>query len=72
MKKKADVEVGNLGTIWTFLPVSDRGKRWIDDKVQAGDLRWAGDGIVVCHCCAHDLLEEMREDGLEVAEDKRE
>ena len=54
MKKKADVEVGNVGTIWTFLPVSDRGKRWIDDKVQAGDLQWAGDGIVVCDCCAHE------------------
>jgi len=34
MEKKADVEAWNVGTIWTFLPVSDRGKRWIDDKVQ--------------------------------------
>jgi len=72
MKKKADVEAWNVGTIWTFLPVSDLGKRWIDDKVPAGDLRWAGDGIVVCDCCAHELLEGMLEDGLEVAEDQTE
>ena len=61
MNKKADVNVGNEGTIWTFLPVSDLGKQWIDDKVQAGD------GVVVCHRCAHDMLE----DGLDVRRDTR-
>ncbi len=71
MKKKADVMVGNEGTIWTFLPVSERGKRWIDNKVQAEGLQCARDRIVVCHRCAHEMLESPLEDGLEVAEDKR-
>ena len=43
-----DVLVNNVGTLYTFCPLTLRAKEWIDEHVQ-GDAQWFGHALVVEH-----------------------
>ena len=43
-----DVLVNNVGTLYTFCPLTLRAKEWIDEHVQ-DDAQWFGHALVVEH-----------------------
>ncbi len=43
-----DVLVNNVGTLYTFCPLTLRAKEWIDEHVQ-DDAQWFGHALIVEH-----------------------
>lgn len=60
---KVDVHVSNQGTIFTFWPVTDAAKEWIDENVP-DDSQWFGPKLVVEWRYAYDLADGMEAAGL--------
>jgi len=58
-----DVLVANVGTLYTFCPLSERAKEWIDQHVQ-DDAEWFGHALVVEHRYAWGLAQGMKDAGL--------
>ena len=58
-----DVLVNNVGTLYTFCPLTLRAKEWIDEHVQ-DDAQWFGHALVVEHRYAWGLAQGMKDDGL--------
>jgi hypothetical protein len=58
-----DVLVANVGTLYTFCPLSERAKEWIDQHVQ-DDAQWFGHALVVEHRYAWGLAQGMKDAGL--------
>ena len=58
-----DVLVNNVGTLYTFCPLTLRAKEWIDEHVQ-DDAQWFGHALIVEHRYAWGLALGMKDDGL--------
>ena len=58
-----DVLVNNVGTLYTFCPLTLRAKEWIDEHVQ-DDAQWFGHALIVEHRYAWGLAQGMKDDGL--------
>jgi hypothetical protein len=58
-----DVLVNNVGTLYTFCPLTLRAKEWIDEHVQE-DAQWFGHALIVEHRYAWGLAQGMKDDGL--------
>lgn len=63
--KKIDVIIENLGSLFTFEPLTQMAKDWIDEHVQS-DAQWFGQKLVVEHRYAFDLAQGMQSDGLSI------
>jgi hypothetical protein len=61
-----DVLVNNVGTLYTFCPLTLRAKEWIDEHVQ-DDAQWFGHALIVEHRYAWGLAQGMKDDGLVLA-----
>ena len=61
-----DVVVNNVGTLYTFCPLTLRAKEWIDEHVQ-DDAQWFGHALIVEHRYAWGLAQGMKDDGLVLA-----
>ena len=61
-----DVLVNNVGTLYTFCPLSLRAKEWIDEHVQ-DNAQWFGHALIVEHRYAWGLAQGMKDDGLVLA-----
>jgi len=65
-KKKSvtpDVLVNDVGTLYTFCPLTLRAKEWIDEHVR-DDAQWFGHALIVEHRYAWGLAQGMKDDGL--------
>jgi len=60
-----DVRLHNEGSIVLFELISEPAKVWVSEKV-SDDAQWFGHQLVVEHRYAEDIVNGMREDGLEV------
>ncbi len=58
-----DVLVNNVGTLYTFCPLTLQAKEWIDEHVQ-DDAQWFGYALIVEHRYAWGLAQGMKDDGL--------
>jgi hypothetical protein len=61
-----DVLVNNVGTLYTFCPLTLRAKEWIDEHVQ-DDTQWFGYALIVEHRYAWGLAQGMKDAGLVLA-----
>ena len=61
-----EVLVNNVGTLYTFCPLTLRAKEWIDEHVQ-DDAQWFGHALIVEHRYAWGLAQGMKDDGLVLA-----
>lgn len=59
-----DVLVANAGTVFTFCPLTERAKEWIDDNVSSESWQWLGHVLVVEHRFALGLAAGMQDAGL--------
>jgi hypothetical protein len=59
------VLVINVGTLYTFCPLTLRAKEWIDEHVQ-DDAQWFGHALIVEHRYAWGLAQGMKDEGLEL------
>lgn len=59
-----DVLVNNVGTLYTFCPLTLRAKEWIDEYVQTESWQWFGHALVVEHRYAWGLAQGMKDAGL--------
>jgi len=62
-RRQPDVLVNNVGTLYTFCPLTLRAKEWIDEHVQ-DDAQWFGHALVVEHRYAWGLAQGMLDSGL--------
>jgi len=62
----ADVEVKNEGSVVLLIPMSDRGKDWIDENLQLESWQWYGNAAAVEARYADPIVDGMMDDGLEV------
>jgi hypothetical protein len=60
-----EVLVNNVGTLYTFCPLTLRAKEWIDEHVQ-DDAQWFGHALIVEHRYAWGLAQGMKDEGLEL------
>jgi hypothetical protein len=60
------VLVNNVGTLYTFCPLTLRAQEWIDEHVQ-DDAQWFGYALIVEHRYAWGLAQGMKDEGLELA-----
>ena len=63
MKSKPDIYVSNHGSIFTFLPMTERANDWIAENVQ-DSAQWFGGQLCVEHRYAYDLADGMVAGGL--------
>jgi hypothetical protein len=61
-----DVLVNNVGTLYTFCPLTVRAKEWIDEHGQ-DDAQWFGHALIVEHRYAWGLAQGMKDAGLVLA-----
>jgi hypothetical protein len=61
-----DILVNNVGTLYTFCPLTLRAKEWIDEHVQ-DDAQWFGHALIVEHRYAWGLAQGMKDAGLVLA-----
>jgi hypothetical protein len=66
LERQPDVLVNNVGTLYTFCPLTLRAKEWIDEHVN-DDAQWFGYALVVEHRYAWGLAQGMTSDGLVLA-----
>ena len=59
-----DVLVENAGIVFTFCPLTDRAKEWIDQNVETESWQWFGHALVVEHRYAWGLAQGMQDAGL--------
>ena len=59
-----DVLVSNVGSLYTFCPLTDRAKEWIDEYVQTESWQWFGHVLCVEHRFAWGLAQGMKDAGL--------
>ncbi len=60
-----DVIVTNCGSLFTFQPLTQEAKNWIEERV-SDDAQFLGDSLCVEHRYAGDLASGMILDGLEL------
>jgi len=61
-----DVLVNNVGTLYTFCPLTRQPKEWIDEHVE-NDAQWFGHALIVEHRYAWGLAQGMKDNGLVLA-----
>lgn len=61
-----DVQITNHYSIFTFLPLTDEAREWIDENVAYEDWQWSGGALAVEPRYAAELASGMQNDGLEV------
>jgi hypothetical protein len=61
---RPDVLVSNVGTLYTFCPLTLRAKEWIDENVRTESWNWFGYALVVEHRYAWGLAAGMKRAGL--------
>jgi hypothetical protein len=62
-KSNPDVLVNNVGTLYTFCPLTRRAKEWMARHVQ-DDAQWFGHALIVEQRYAGGLAQGMNDDGL--------
>lgn len=67
MATDSDVVVRSHGTIVTFEPVTEVGRRWFDENVQAENWQWLGPVLAVENRLAFRLVDGIEGDGLIVS-----
>jgi hypothetical protein len=55
-----DVQVENHGTVYTFEPLTDTAREWIEANVQAESWAWIGNKLSVDHRYAQGLYDLMQ------------
>ena len=63
LRRQPDVLVNNVGTLYTFCPLTLRAKEWINDNIQ-DDAQWFGHALIVEHRYAWGLAQGMKDSGL--------
>lgn len=63
---QVDVYIENENTVFTFEPVTDAARRWVDENVNPEAWRWLGSRFCVDPRFAFDLVVDMQRDGLVV------
>jgi hypothetical protein len=58
------VLIANTGNVFTFCPLTDRAKTWIDDNVQSESYQWLGATLIVEHRYALGLAQGPIDAGL--------
>ena len=61
-----DVIVSGGWTMYVVMPVSDKGRRWVEANVQVERWQWLGSGFGVEHDYFENLMASMKQAGLEV------
>lgn len=61
-----DVRVQNEGSIFILWPLTETATAWLEANV-ASAQRWGADGFVVEHRYVGDIIQGMKESGLEVS-----
>jgi hypothetical protein len=64
--KQKDILIRNCGTVWQFVPLSRRAKKWISENVQSEPWQHMGSTLVVDWRYGQPLAEGMAEAGLKV------
>src|SRR5262249_55207634 len=59
-----DVLVANAGTVFTFCPLTARGKLWIEENVETEGWQWLGATLVVEQRYASGLAQGLVDAGL--------
>ena len=65
-KAKSDVTVANEGTVWQFLPLTRKGKAWVEENLNLQSWQWLGKTFSVEHRYGESIVNGMRGDGLVV------
>jgi hypothetical protein len=60
------MQFDNQGSICTFTPVDAKEKKWVEDNLSIEPWQWQGGSLVVDHRMAHDIVDFMQEQGIEV------
>ena len=62
-----DLVFRNCGTVWQFIPLSQKASEWIQENVHTDDWQWIGPGFAVDWRFAGPLIQGARAAGLQVA-----
>jgi hypothetical protein len=62
----SDIEIINDGTMVGLKPVSDAGKQWMENNVQAEGWQYLGSVLYVDQRTAGPIIEGAAADGLEI------
>jgi hypothetical protein len=57
----------NHGSVWLIRPLTELGRDWLDDHVQAESWQWLGDALSLAPRAVEAIADAMAEDGLEVS-----
>ena len=58
-----DVLIHDAGTLFSFCPLTERARTWIDEHV-VGEVQWFGHALIVERRYALALAQGMQDDGL--------
>ena len=68
--KGPDIIVSGAGSLYMLKPVSDAGRKWMDNNLQPESWQWIGGALGVEHRFVVDILDGMQEDGLIIQVDE--
>lgn len=60
----ADIQLHNEGSLVGFLPLTEEGRTWLREEVQAEAWQFLGGALYVDHRMASPLIEAACDDGL--------
>lgn len=60
------MQFNNQGSICTFTPDNDVEKKWMSDNLETETWQWQGNSLVVDHRMAHDLVEVMQYEDINI------
>ncbi len=61
-----DVYISNNGSVFSFQPVTQAGKDWIEENVQTEPWQWLGNTLAIESRFAGELTDGMISAGLEI------
>lgn len=60
----ADIQLHNEGSLVGFLPLTEEGRTWLREEVQAEPWQFANGVLLIDHRMAAPILEAASDDGL--------
>ena len=63
----SDIEIENHGTVVLIRPLTDNGRTWVEEHVEAEAWQWFGGGVAAEPRAVPAVIEGMLGDGLKVA-----
>lgn len=61
-----DFRIGNEGTVWTFQPLTQAAKEWVEEHVDVPERAWMGGRFTADHRPARHLAEGIEEAGFSI------